>query len=120
MMHITSPKTIIIVDDDRIGENGCFTSMDDFRQTMLACDDYWMENFDEFMEHENPEVHEAELVRQLADSGIYTYTHTRNMGYGRYQTVHIYYRAYPDGSIRFLVELNKPATDEELDEIVNW
>lgn len=115
-MGIEFPRTLIIVDDDRLCYRCSFKDIEHFRQTMFDCG--WdEENFEEFMESGGSQsVYEVELVRQMEDFAIYTRQNVRNKGYGRYEVVDTYYRAYHNGSVYLLDEFDPEP--EELKSIV--
>lgn len=114
----TAPSQIIIVSDSRCGDSAAFRTMDEFRQTMLACSDWTEEDFQAFLDDEQePEIHDAALVSELEDGGLYVCDKAHNTGYGRYETRHVYYRVWSDGSLRYLDTLDHPADAEELAEM---
>lgn len=113
-----TPKTILIITDERVGQNAVFRTMDDFRQAMLACG--WTDDaFQAFLDDEQePDINDSELVRELEDGGLYVCEKAKNMGYGRYQTRYVYHRVWNDGSLRYIDTLDHPADAEELDEMM--
>lgn len=113
---MNAPKNIIIINDERAGQNTAFRDMNDFSRTMLAGG--WTDNdIQEFVDDEHAGIHDAELVHELEDGGLYVYEEAHNMGWGRYETRYVYYRVWRDGSLRHVDNLDHPADAEELDEM---
>ena len=111
----TMPTTILIVADYRCGESSWFFNMKEFRAAMLKSD-WTSKDFNSFMsdEKEPAEVFEAELVRKLKNEAIYV----AERWYGRYNVDYVYYKAYPEGELKFIERLDHEADEEKLEEMV--
>lgn len=114
---MSTPKSILIITDERVGQSTAFRTMDDFRQAMLA-GGWTADAFQAFLDDEHePDINDAELVRELDDGGLYVCEKAQNIGYGRYQTRYIYYRVWDDGSLRHIDTLDHPADEEDFAEM---
>lgn len=112
----TIPSQIIIVNDSRCGDSAAFRTMDEFRQAMLDCG--WTDDeFQTVIDDETSEIHDAELVQELQNGGLYVYEEAHNMGHGRYETRYTYHLVLGDGSLRYADTLDHPADAEELAEM---
>ena len=104
------PANILIVSDYRYGESRAYASTAEFKKALLDCG--WSEDLTS--EEEPVEVYEAELVHPLEDGGIYVYEFTRNLGYGKDETLYVYYRVWADGAVRYAGTFERPADGEEI------
>lgn len=90
--------SVIIVTDSRCGESAAFRDLEAFRQAMLACG-WTTEEFENFLERDDADVHDADFAFPCEGAGIYVYENR-----GQY----IYYTVFEDGTVKYRGAFDAP------------